>query len=81
LEREISIRRDMLPEVVTRKHVKGVIVVSFYNVEPDNKEYEKNVKDEASIRTRRKVKKGLSVAEINAAIEKANAKAGKKAEK
>lgn len=57
LEREISIRRDALPEVVTKKHIRGKIIINFHALKPDNAEYEKNVKDEASIRTRKKAKK------------------------
>lgn len=53
LEREISIRSDLLPEVVTAKHLSGRMRLEFFEQIPDNSAYEKAVADEASIRNRR----------------------------
>lgn len=52
MERELSIRSDMLPEVLTSKHIYGTVEVTFFETVPNNTVYEAAVAAEASRRTR-----------------------------
>ena len=43
IDNQIMIRRDLLPEISTARHVHGTITVEFFETDPERVEYTQNV--------------------------------------
>ena len=54
IDNQIMIRRDLLPEISTARHVHGTITVEFFETDPERVEYTQNVEQIESAKTRGK---------------------------